>query len=1011
MDIKSVVPGVSNGNTGEFTITNKNNTPSEIEVNVEKEWGDGNELHQLDSIKIKLYKSSRSLSDKEIEALSKGTLPSDNTVSAVENGEVTLYAGNQWKHTWSDLAYKDENVSRYFYYPVEIDMTVSDTSKQYTPSYARADKAATQSVKIRNTVPGGLTVNKSWVNDKSEEITNGLPEEIVVELYKRLQGSASSGGDDTSSKNLPSSLKVISVGDSITDGFWTSSDDYPHRLESLLKNDGVIQEVGNYGISGQVVSEISSRISKQGSGKWSQGVDYIDTNVMCIIAGTNDINKGNWELYGEDNTERKAKMKAAVKQMIQTAYQNANTSDFVVLLGCVPYEDFVNSDGSVETNINYCSAHTALAKSVGVSWVDASMGAEKAQEFENGINKMIDSYNDMLKEVVSELQQDEATKTIKFVDAYAKKIKDNELLYDGVHPDSNGYVEIANAFYDAINVYYGVTSSTTSTNAPVNIDDCPTDLTESEKVGEYTITPDENGNWSLTIGDLEKSDGKNDYVYYIKEKPVNGWDTSYKANGQIISDEDMSPITLINTKVTESLDITVKKKWNDGNGNGRPDSLTLQLQQKLGENGDWNNYDYPTPSPDPEWTYSYADLPSENDSGEKYYYRVVEVVPDGYVLTSEVNNDGISIDSEDKTIELTNTITLSMIIKKEWADGQNHEADSVTVNIHRSTNPSDAPIVTTISADTQTTSTTKNTTTTTTVKTVPSTTSTSMSTTTSVITTTITTTTTNGGGGDVKTGTVSAGETLYIKDDMSDVLVDSIVLEIINMNLYTQNWVKVSSTTNEWFGDFYIKNYGSLESTNPNSSNFEVAMENSKIIISNFKGSINRITFDNGGDVKLNYTINYASSNTYSLRRSASFYSGRANDALVGEAEWTGNTTSITLKFTDNWEKLITNLPAYDEDGNPYYYWVEEDEKSAAGFEVSYKYDDGDNDTDFCINAINPGDNPTATIRNKVVNTSVTMPSTGGKGTTWYYITGTVILLSSSAAYYLIKRRWKFAEK
>ena len=39
--------------------------------------------------------------------------------------------------------------------------------------------------------------------------------------------------------------------------------------------------------------------------------------------------------------------------------------------------------------------------------------------------------------------------------------------------------------------------------------------------------------------------------------------------------------------------------------------------------------------------------------------------------------------------------------------------------------------------------------------------------------TTITTTTTNGGGGDVKTGTVSAGETLYIKDDMSDVLVDS----------------------------------------------------------------------------------------------------------------------------------------------------------------------------------------------------------------------------------------------
>lgn len=1019
--------GVSNGNTGEFTITNKNNTPSEIEVNVEKEWGDGNELHQSDSIKIKLYKSSRSLSDKEIEALSKGTLPSDNTVSAVENGEVTLHAGNQWKHTWSNLAYKDEIISRYFYYPVEISMTVADTSKQYTPSYSRVDKAATQGVTIRNTVPGGLTVNKSWVNDKGEEIINGLPEEIVVELYKRLQNSAGSGGDDTSSKSLPSNLKIVSVGDSITDGFWTTSDDYPHKLESLLKGDGVIQDVGNYGISGQVVSEISFRISKQGVGKWSQGVDYVDTNVMCIIAGTNDINKGNWEIYGEDNTERKAKMKAAVKQMIQTAYQNANTSDFVVLLGCVPYEDFVKSDGSVEANINYCSAHTALAKSVGINWVDASMGAEKAQEFENGINKMIDSYNDMLKEVVRELQQDEATKTIRFVDSYSQPIKNKELLYDGVHPDAQGYAEIAKAFYDAINVYYGVTSSETSTNAPINIDDCPDDLTEAEKVGEYTITPDENGNWSLTISDLEKSDGKNNYVYYIKEKSVGGWSTSYKANGQIIGDEDMPPISLTNTKVVESLDITVKKNWNDGNGNSRPDSLTLQLQQKLGENGDWIDYDYPTPTPEPEWTYSYVDLPSENDSGVKYYYRVVEIVPDGYLLTSEVNNDGISIDSEDKTIKLTNTVTLGLKVKKEWADGQNHEADSVTVNIHRSTNLSDAPIVTTISAETQTSNTTKNTTTTTTAKTLPSstttntTTSTSMSTTTSVVITTITTTTTSGGGGDVVTGTADLSSNRSIKLNSSNL--------IMQIDVMVPEW-------KDWGGvAFRLKNSGKeivAAGAGYGYSNWDTSKWEAD---SNFSNNIPdgaECILDKAGTVTIkfdsfiqadelyfekmdqysfvSYTVTYASSNTYSLRRSASLYSSRANVNSVGETEWIGNTISITLKFTDNWEKFV-NLPAYDHEGNPYYYWVEEDEKSAAGFEVSYKYDDGDNNTDFCINAVNPGNNPTATIRNKVISTSVTMPSTGGKGTTWYYITGAVILLSSSVAYYLIKRRWVHAVK
>lgn len=997
--------GVSNGTAGEFTITNKNNTPSEIEVNVEKEWADGNDLHQFDSIKIKLYKSSRSLSDKEIEALSKGTLPSDNTVSAVENGEVTLHAGNQWKHTWSDLAYKDDSVSRYFYYPVEIDMTVSDTSKQYTPSYARVDKAATQSVKIRNTIPGGLTVNKSWVNDKGEEITNGLPEEIVVELYKRLQGSAGDSTDNTPATK--DTVKIMSMGDSITHGYINGDNGYRKYLyHQLVDNKGYVIDMvgsnntgwtpsynfsdGTYsydpqheGYSGYTIKSYGGRTGLLDTIKNNNTVKNNDPDIVILMIGTNDI----LDTYDISN------IGSRLEELADFIY--AQKSDVkLIIMSPPPIDSSIESWVPDQTTVN---ASLSTCKTAVQNLVKAKKAEGKSCEFVD-INKLFN---------------DQADYTV--------------YLNDYCHPNESGYELMGNYLATVVDNYLKTGSvevggsSGTSTNAPVNIDDCPTDLTEAEKVGEYIITPDENGNWSLTIGDLEKSDGKNDYVYYIKEKSVNGWDTSYKANGQIISDEDMSPITLINTKVTESLDITVKKKWNDGNGNGRPDSLTLQLQQKLGENGDWNNYDYPTPSPDPEWTYSYVDLPSENDSGEKYYYRVVEVVPDGYVLTSEVNNDGISIDSEDKTVELTNTISLSMKIKKEWADGQNHEADSVTVNIHRSTNPSDAPIVTTISAETQTTSTTKNTTTTTTIKTVPSstptnttsstTTSTSISTTTSVVTTTITTTTTSGGGGNVKTGTVSAGETLYIKDDMSDVLVDSIVLEIINMNLYTQNWVKVSSTTNEWFGDFYIKNYGSLESTNPNSGNFEVAMENSKIIISNFKGSINRITFDNGGDVKLNYTINYASSNTYSLRRSASFYSSRANDALVGEAEWTGYTTSITLKFTDNWEKLITNLPAYDEEGNTYYYWVEEDEKSAAGFEVSYKYDDGDNDTDFCINAINPGDNPTATIRNKVVNTSVTMPSTGGKGTSWYYITGTVILLSSFAAFYLIKRRWKFAEK
>ena len=54
--------------------------------------------------------------------------------------------------------------------------------------------------------------------------------------------------------------------------------------------------------------------------------------------------------------------------------------------------------------------------------------------------------------------------------------------------------------------------------------------------GTYTITPDENGNWNLTITDLPKSlenaDGTQgtDYLYYIEEVKVSGYDLESTEN-------------------------------------------------------------------------------------------------------------------------------------------------------------------------------------------------------------------------------------------------------------------------------------------------------------------------------------------------------------------------------------------------------------------------------------------------------------------------------------------------
>ncbi|MDO4156190.1 MAG: Cna B-type domain-containing protein [Oscillospiraceae bacterium] len=108
---------------------------------------------------------------------------------------------------------------------------------------------------------------------------------------------------------------------------------------------------------------------------------------------------------------------------------------------------------------------------------------------------------------------------------------------------------------------------------------------------------------------------------------------------------------------------------------------------------------------------------------------------------------------------------------------------------------------------------------------------------------------------------------------------------------------------------------------------------------------------------------------------------------------------TITLSPTsgpdgEGWIYIVPDLPVYS--GNaPYYYWVEEvsaGEGELSNYEVSYLFDDANNDTTYVIDAANPGD-ATATIRNtKTQNESYELPSTGGIGTRWYTIAGLFML-------------------
>lgn len=124
-----------------------------------------------------------------------------------------------------------------------------------------------------------------------------------------------------------------------------------------------------------------------------------------------------------------------------------------------------------------------------------------------------------------------------------------------------------------------------------------------------------------------------------------------------------------------------------------------------------------------------------------------------------------------------------------------------------------------------------------------------------------------------------------------------------------------------------------------------------------------------------------------------------AADTTNTSVDFVNDVATITLSPTsgpngEGWIYVVPDLPVYS--GNDrYYYWVEEvsaGEGELSNYEVSYLFDDANNDTTYVIDASNPGD-ATATIRNtKTQNESYELPSTGGIGTRWYTIAGLFML-------------------
>lgn len=680
--------GTTNGTTGTLILTNRNNEPTEIAVSVEKIWGDGAEQHTGDSVEVKLYQSTTVWSDI-------GTPPSDAQVYQ-SSGTQTLNQSNSWTYTWSDLPYKTQDGSRYYYYVVE-----SSVPEGYQVKYDRTERASEQKTTITNYKPGSLTVCKKWEDDKGQDISAGITTTIALDLYKRPLTTTTTT-TDSSTETPEENTKIMAMGDSITEGYGGFAGSYRKYLYYQLKK--------QYGYSIDMVGMPEWQIPTYDFGDGSGAIAYDDGYV-----GTQGLTIAQLQEGIQDTKDAKYKNIVQEKQ-----------PDIVLLL--IGANDIMNDSMTYRQEIlpveTYESRYKSLIDEIYRQCASTAVYVMTPTPIDSSQAEWLaDSYvQSNLKNAVEAVQNVVAyytanQKNCKCIDtnAYLKKQSDFSYLNDYCHPNEKGHKLIGDyvAEYLVENYFKGTVIKPDEPDAPDPIDGLPDDFYNSDGSVNQLYSLDRtitlgNGSWSTTFTDLEKG-----YLYYVVEKSASGWNVSYTSNGQILGTSGAT-ITVTNTKTIEKTSISVEKKWVDEAGASHG-AVNVTLRRKLGSGTDYDKGFSETAelSSSNGWMHTWSSLDKTDAGGNQYLYDVVEEnVPGGYQATYK-NNNGVNGNTAENPIVIVNTKVLQLTLKKQWSDSDtnNHQNDPVEVRIYRSTNPAVVPVVTTATTKATTTTTTKATTT------------------------------------------------------------------------------------------------------------------------------------------------------------------------------------------------------------------------------------------------------------------------------------------------------------
>ena len=646
--------GIIGDNSGEnFTITNTY-SPETMDIRGVKSWvdedGESSITGSVPDITITLQ---RTLADNwndetKIEDVQSVTLANRKTDYIFENLPKTATTGEEYKYR-----VKEAPVNGY----TPIYNEDFDIVNKYTPGKTE------------------VTVNKSWVNIDLN--TDNVPE-VTINLYQNGTLYAN---------------KVL-----------TKATGYSYKFEELPKYDKTGVEY-QYTVE-EVLKEGTVGYSSSNSG-----------NINGVVTLTNTFDKTKINVTGEKQWEG-ISSGDQVPSVTLRLYQNGKAIEGAVVTleaGVKTRESFsfgnlpkYSTDGKLYTytvvedtipgytssserneNNQFVITNTFTKETVNIigdkTWSNVT-DTSKVPTITLYLERSLDGTNwsrveGQVKELAAKNTHYEFTNLPKYAS------DSREYQYRVVEAPINGYTTQSNGSYNILNIYTpGETTVNVTkkwTNVDPAVDTVPTVsiILKQDNVAIQSVVLDSSNNYTHTFTKLAKyAETGKEYVYTIEEVLDNGVE-GYSQ--KITSGNDGYIVENIFDKTT--IDVNFTKVWEGINADSVVPSIKLHLYQndiELTEKAVTLESGVKSEGKE---VYIFEDLPKFSTDGNKYTYKVVEEVPNGYTSTGE------AIVDVDNNATITNTFTpgkVSISGTKTWNMVNNSDLSSVptiTIRLQSST--------------------------------------------------------------------------------------------------------------------------------------------------------------------------------------------------------------------------------------------------------------------------------------------------------------------------------------